>query len=45
MKISFDNGPRCGEEIEFALPEITVGREEDNVLRVPAACGRYGYGF
>ena len=37
MKISFDNGPRCGEEIEFALPEITVGREEDNVLRVPAA--------
>lgn len=28
--------PRCGEEIEFALPEITVGREEDNVLRVPA---------
>ena len=37
MKISFDNGPRCGEEIEFELPEITVGREEDNVLRVPAA--------
>lgn len=37
MKIFFVNGPRSGEELEFALPEITVGREDDNVLRVPAA--------
>ena len=37
MKIFFVNGPRSDEEIEFALPEITVGREEDNILRVPAA--------
>ena len=37
MKIFFINGPRSDEEIEFALSEITVGREEDNTLRVPAA--------
>ncbi len=37
MKLVFVNGPRSGEELEFALPEITVGREDDNILRVPAA--------
>ncbi len=35
MKIYFENGPRGGEELEFALPEITVGSEDENVLCIP----------
>ncbi len=37
MKIFFVNGIRGGDEIEFAIPEITIGREDDNVLRIPTA--------
>ncbi|MDD3885915.1 MAG: FHA domain-containing protein [Victivallaceae bacterium] len=37
MKIFFVNGIRAGEEIELAVPEITIGREEDNLLRIPVA--------
>ena len=32
MKLFFVNGLRAGEELEFAIPEITVGRELDNVV-------------
>ena len=35
MKIYFENGPKSGEELEFALPEITIGSEEENVLCIP----------
>ncbi len=35
MKILFLNGVRNGDQIEFALPEITIGREDGNVLRIP----------
>ncbi len=35
MKIYFENGPRSGEELEFALPEITIGSEEENILCIP----------
>ena len=35
MKIHFVNGPRAGGEVEFALPEITIGREDGNILRIP----------
>ncbi len=35
MKIYFENGSKSGSELEFAIPEITVGSEEDNVLSVP----------
>ena len=34
MKIYIENGPRSGEELEFALPEITIGSEEENVFSV-----------
>ena len=37
MKICFVNGPSAGRELVFALPEITVGREDGNVLRIPTA--------
>ena len=37
MKIFFVNGIRGGDEVEFAIPEITIGREDDNVLRIPTA--------
>lgn len=36
MKIFFVNGVRGGEEIDFAVPEITIGREVDNLLSIPA---------
>ncbi len=36
MKIVFSNGPGEGKEMEFALQEITVGREMGNILRIPA---------
>lgn len=35
MKLFFVNGLRAGEELEFAIPEITVGRELDNVVIIP----------
>ena len=35
MKISFVNGVRSGDEAEFALPEITIGREDGNIVRIP----------
>ena len=35
MKLFFVNGLRAGEELEFAAPEITVGRELDNVVIIP----------
>ena len=35
MKLFFVNGLRAGEELEFILPEITVGRELDNVVIIP----------
>jgi len=35
MKIFFVNGIRAGEELEYVIPEISVGREDDNVLRIP----------
>ena len=35
MKIFFVNGVRRGEELELAVPEITVGRETDNILEIP----------
>ena len=35
MKLFFVNGLRAGEELEFILPEITVGRELDNVVNIP----------
>ena len=35
MKIFFVNGVRSGDEVEFALPEITIGREDGNILRIP----------
>ncbi len=35
MKISFVNGVRSGDEVEFALPEITIGREDGNIVRIP----------
>ncbi len=36
MKIFFVNGSRGGDEVEFALPEITIGRDDGNILRIPA---------
>ena len=30
MKIFFVNGVRGGDEVEFALPEITIGRDDGN---------------
>jgi len=36
MKIVFSNGPNEGKEMEFALQEITIGREYGNNLRLPA---------
>ncbi len=35
MKIFFVNGIRAGEELEYVIPEISVGREDDNILRIP----------
>ncbi len=35
MKLFFVNGLRSGEELDFAIPEITVGRELDNVVIIP----------
>lgn len=35
MKIYFVDGVRAGDEIEFSLPEITIGREDGNLLRIP----------
>ena len=35
MKLYFVNGLRVGEELEFAIPEITVGRELDNLVNIP----------
>ncbi len=35
MKISFVNGSRSGDTVEFSVPEITIGREDDNILRLP----------
>ena len=35
MNISFVNGVRSGDEAEFALPEITIGREDGNIVRIP----------
>lgn len=35
MKITFINGSDAGKVFEFSLPEITVGREDANVLRIP----------
>ncbi len=36
MKILFVNGIRAGEVLDFAIDTITVGRESDNHLRLPA---------
>lgn len=36
MKISFVNGSRSGDTVEFSVPEITIGREDDNILRLPS---------
>ena len=42
MKIFFVNGVRGGDEVEFALPEITIGRDDGNILRIPTeAVSRY----
>ncbi len=42
MKIFFVNGVRSGDEVEFALPEITIGRDDGNILRIPTeAVSRY----
>ena len=35
MKLFFVNGLRAGEELEFAVSEITVGRELDNLVNIP----------
>lgn len=35
MKLFFVNGLRAGEELEFAVPEVTVGRELDNMVIIP----------
>jgi len=35
MKLFFVTGLRAGEELEFAIPEITIGRELDNVVNIP----------
>ena len=35
MKLFFVNGLRAGEELEFAVPEITIGRELDNLVNIP----------
>jgi len=35
MKITFINGVRSGEELEFSVPEISIGRETDNLLELP----------
>ena len=35
MKITFINGSRAGDELEYSLSEITIGREDGNILRIP----------
>ena len=35
MKITFMNGKEAGRTFEFVLPQITVGREDANDLRIP----------
>jgi hypothetical protein len=35
MKITFINGREAGRTFEFVLPQITVGREDANDLRIP----------
>lgn len=35
MKITFINGKEAGRTFEFVLPQITVGREDANDLRIP----------
>ena len=35
MKITFINGEQAGKTYEFVLPQITVGREDANDLRLP----------
>lgn len=35
MKITFVNGDRAGDELEYSLPEITIGREDGNIFRIP----------
>ena len=35
MKITFINGAEAGKTFEFVLPQITVGREDGNDLRLP----------
>jgi hypothetical protein len=35
MKITFINGSKAGEELEYSLPEITIGRDDGNILRIP----------
>lgn len=37
MKITFVNGENAGRVYEFVLPQITVGREDANDLRLPSA--------
>ncbi|MGE4564581.1 MAG: FHA domain-containing protein, partial [Victivallaceae bacterium] len=42
MKIFFVNGVRAGEELDLALPIISVGREEDNaVMLLTGGVSRY----
>ena len=35
MKIKFVNGPKAGKETNLILPEISIGRDDGNILRLP----------
>lgn len=35
MKIKFVNGPKAGNETDLILPEISIGRDDGNILRLP----------